>query len=105
VQYSENRLAIIAACCLVQSKFIAKLAAKFPNFFGRNLSLRDDGFYAGCGYPFGAYKVLFLQWLLDAQVRVPQHGIGIWFVVAFVSTKSLSDSLPMRFRFYCGYLV
>ena len=88
----------------MKSKFIAKLAVKSPNFFGRNLSSRDDGFYAGCGYLIGGHKVLFPQWLWVAQVRVPQQRIGIWMVVGFVFTKSLSDSLPMRFRFCCGYL-
>ncbi|MFA0434550.1 hypothetical protein AB4514_22150 [Vibrio cyclitrophicus] len=68
------------------------------------MSLRDDDFYAGCGYPFGGHKVLISQWLWVAKVRVPQQGIGVWLVIGSVSTKSLSDSLPMSFRFCCGFL-
>jgi len=103
-QCRENRSAIIAVCSLAQIKFFANFAPKCPKFSSRNGSLHDDGFYAGCGYLFGGHKVLFLQWLLVAQVRVPQQRIGIWLVFVFSFTKSLSDPLPMRFRFFCRYL-
>jgi len=103
-QCRDNRSVIIAVYSLVQTKFVANLAPKFPKFSSRNWLSRDDGFYAGCGYLHGGHKILFPLWLLAAQVCVPQQGIGIWFVVVFSFTKSLLDSLPMRFHFCCRYL-
>ena len=95
---------IIAVYSLAQTKFMANFVAKSPKFSSRNWSSRDDGFYAGCGYLLGGYKFLSPQWLWVAKVRVPQQRIGIWMVVVFSFTKSLSDLLPMRFRFVAATL-